>query len=117
MNIRNKSLLTFAATFFLSGVQGGAVLLDPSVSGFKGGFTYAYTINNQTGTDIFDFSLTVPGDVGLIQSPNGWIAVTGVPAPGETLVQWVDLDVAFDVPAIGSLSGFQISSTGRPGSV
>ena len=101
--------------FLLASVAEGGIIVNASLSGSPGIFSYGYAIENQTAVSIFSFSLTVTGDVGNIQSPNGWFAGTVVPSPGETLVEWVDLDVPFDVPAFGTLSGFQITSASGPG--
>jgi hypothetical protein len=114
MSLHNGFLLLVAATLLVSVAQGG-VIVDVSLSGSPGAYSYSYEIENQTAAGIFAFSLTVTGDVGSIQSPTGWNVVTGVPSPGETLVQWVDLDVPYDVPAFGTLSGFQIASGSGPG--
>jgi hypothetical protein len=114
MSLRNGFLSLVAATLVASAAHGG-VIVDTTLSGSPGAYLYTYEIENQTAVGIFAFSLTVTGDVGSIQSPSGWSAVTGVPGPGETLVQWVDLDVPFDVPAFGTLSGFQIASDSGPG--
>lgn len=42
---------------------------------------------------------------------------TGVPMPGEILVQWISTDLQFDVPAFGALSGFSITSATGPNNV
>ena len=65
----------------------------------------------------FLFSSTVTGDVGLIQAPTGWVTAIDNPAPGEIQVEWVSTDVPYDVPALGTLSGFVIASDSGPGSV
>lgn len=83
--------------------------MDASVSGTTGAYSYSYEIENQTAIGLLAFSLTLTGDVGTIQSPSGW-DVSEVPISGETLVQWVSLDVPFDVPPFGTLSSFAIGA-------
>src|SRR5665647_3305732 len=82
------------------------IFVDPTVAGSPGAYTYSYEIENQTSVGLLLFSLTVTGDVGTINAPTGWVTSTGIPAPGETLVEWISTDVPFDVPALGTLSGF-----------
>ena len=93
------------------------ILVDPSVSGSPGAYTYSYEIENQTSVGLLLFSLTVTGDVGTINAPTGWVSGTGIPGPGETLVEWISTDVPFDVPALGTLSGFSFTSDSGPGTV
>jgi hypothetical protein len=109
----NTLVLLFG--FLLTSVAQADVIVVESLSGSPGAYSYQYEIENQTAVTIFDFSLTVTGEVGDIQSPVGWASGTDVPAPGETLVEWVDLDESYDVPAFGTLSGFAIASDSSPG--
>jgi len=116
VKMSNFFLLPILALILIRGAAAD-VVVDATVAGSPGAFSYAYEIENQTSTGIFSFGLIVTGDVGSIESPNGWVSATGTPAPGELLVQWVDLDVPYDVTAFGTLSGFQITSDSTPGSV
>jgi len=93
------------------------IFVDPTVAGSPGAYTYSYEIENQTSVGLLLFSLTVTGDVGTINAPTGWVTSTGIPAPGETLVEWISTDVPFDVPALGTLSGFSFTSDSGPGTV
>jgi hypothetical protein len=92
-------------------------LVDASVAGLPGAYTYSYGIENQTDVGILLFSLTVTGDVGTIDAPTGWVTATGIPAPGVTLVEWISTDVPYDVPALGTMSGFSFESDSGPGDV
>ena len=114
MRARNTFLLPIAILLLALVAQAG-VIVDASVSGTTGAYTYGYQIENQTAVGIFGFSLLVTGDIGTVQTPTGWVFGVGVPVPGETLVQWVDLDVPYDVPTFGTLSGFVIISDSGPG--
>ena len=105
------------AALSLSAVARADVIVDVSVSGTTGAYSYAYEVENQTSVAILLFSLTVTGDVGTMQSPTGWVPATTVLAPGETLVEWISTDVPFDVPALGTLSGFSLASDSAPGTV
>lgn len=110
--------LLIVVTLLLSpAARADTILVDPSVSGSPGAFTYSYEIENQTSVGLLLFSLTVTGDVGTINAPTGWVTSTGIPAPGETLVEWISTDVPFDVPALGTLSGFSFMSDSGPGTV
>jgi hypothetical protein len=110
-------LLIVVTLFLAPAARADSILVDPSVSGSPGAFTYSYEIENQTSVGLLLFSLTVTGDVGTINAPAGWITSTGIPAPGETLVDWISTDVPFDVPAFGTLSGFSFASDSGPGTV
>lgn len=103
--------------FLSSMARANTIIVDASVSGTTGAYTYAYEIENETSVGLLLFSLTVTGDVGTIQSPAGWLSTTAVAGVGETLVEWISTDVPYDVPASGSLSGFSLSSDSDPGSV
>jgi hypothetical protein len=109
--------LLFVAALILRPVARADVILDSSVTGSAGAFSYAYEIENQTDVGILLLSLTVTGDVGVIQAPTGWLDTTSIVGPGETLVEWVSTDTPYDVPAMGSLSGFVIASDSGPGTV
>jgi hypothetical protein len=95
----------------------GSIIVDASVSGTPGAFSYAYEIENQTAVGVLGFSLDVTGDVGGVGSPTGWVAGTAVISPGETLIDWVSTDVPFDAPPFGTLSGFLVASADGPGTV
>jgi hypothetical protein len=95
----------------------GSILVDPTVAGSPGAYTYSYEIENQTSVGLLLFSSTVTGDVGTIDAPTGWLTSTGIPAPGETLLEWISTDVPYDVPAMGTLSGFSFTSDSGPGTV
>src|ERR1017187_2116179 len=101
----------------LPAVVRAGVIVDASVSGTTGAYSYAYEVENQTDVGLLLLSLTVTGDVGIMQSPTGWVPATTVLAPGETLVEWISTDVPFDVPALGTLSGFSFTSGSGPGTV
>ncbi len=105
----------FVAALILRSVARADVVLDSSVTGSPGAFSYAYEIENQSDVGILLFSLTVTGDVGVIQAPSGWLDTTSIVGPGETQVEWVSTDTPYDVPAMGSLSGFVIVSYSGPG--
>jgi hypothetical protein len=111
----SNCFLSLLGATLLATVAHGGVIVDTTLSGFPGAYLYSYEVENQTAVGIFAFSVTVTGDVGIIESPSGWSALTGVPGPGETLVQWVDLDVPYDVPPFGNLSGFSLASTDGQG--
>ncbi len=103
--------------FLLPAARADSILVDPSVSGSPGAYTYSYEVENQTSVGLLLLSLTVTGDVGTIQSPTGWVEATGTAGPGETLVEWISTDVPFDVPALGTLAGFSFTSDSGPGAV
>jgi len=107
--------VVFAVFLAVLGVARAGVIVDTSVSGTMGAFSYAYDVEDQTALGVLAFSLTFAGDIANIQSPLGWVAGTGVPGPGETQVQWVSTDIQFDIPAFGTLSGFAITSDSGPG--
>jgi hypothetical protein len=111
------SFLIVIAPFLSPAAQAGSILIDSSVSGSPGAYTYSYEIENQTDVGILLFSLIVTGDVGTIDAPTGWLTATDIPAPGETQVEWISTDVPYDVPALGTLSGFSFTSDSGPGSV
>ena len=108
---------TLASLVLLPAAQADSILVDPSVSGSSGAYSYSYEIENQTSVGLLLFSLTFTGDLGTIQSPTGWLSTTGTAGPGETLVEWISTDVPFDVPALGTLSGFSFTSDSGPGIV
>jgi hypothetical protein len=110
-------LLSVVTLFLAPAAHAGTILVDPSVSGSPGAYTYSYEIENQTSVGLLLFSLTVTGDVGAINAPTGWVMSTGIPAPGETLVEWISTDVPYDVPALEALSGFSFASDSGPGTV
>lgn len=93
------------------------VIVDASVTGTSGAFSYAYQVENQTDVNIFLFSLTVSGNIDMLQSPNGWSASVEIIEPGQIFIQWISTDVPFDVPASGTLAGFLIGSDSGPGTV
>lgn len=105
------------AALSLPAVVRAGVIVDASVSGTTGAYYYAYEVENQTDVGLLLLSLTLTGDVGTMQSPTGWVPTTTVLAPGETLVEWISTDVPFDVPALGTLSGFSFTSDSGPGTV
>src|SRR5579872_1031116 len=93
------------------------LLACAALSAVTGACVYAYRIKHQTVVNIFALSFTVTGDIGTVQSPNGWVALAGAPGLTETLLQWSDLDPPYGLPAFGILSGFQITSDSGPGIV
>jgi hypothetical protein len=105
------------AMFLSAAAWADGVIVDSSVSGSPGAFTYSYEIENQTSLRLLLFSVTFTGDLGAIHSPTGWPTATGIPAPGETIVQWVSAVDPYDVPAFGTLSGFSLTSDSGPGTV
>jgi hypothetical protein len=107
------------ATMFLLPVvaRADSIFVVPSMSGSPGAYSYAYEVDNQTSVGLLLFSLTVTGDVETILAPAGWVTATSFIAPGETQVEWVSTDVPYDVPALGTLSGFAIASDSGPGAV
>jgi hypothetical protein len=108
------SILAFV---LFSSVARGDIIVDASVSGSSGALSYAYEVENQTAIGILGLSLDVTGDVGSLEAPGGWVAGTAVISPGATLINWVSTDVPFDVPPLGTLSGFAVASTDGPGTV
>jgi hypothetical protein len=114
---RCKLLLVVAAAFLSPATYADVITVVPSVSGSPGAYSYSYEVDNQTSVGLLLFSLTVTGDVGTIVAPTGWVDTTGVGGPGQTLVEWISTDVPFDVPALGSLSGFSLTSDTGPGTV
>ena len=92
-----------------------SILVVPSVSGSPGDYTYSYEIENQTSVGLLLFSLTVTGDVGALDAPTGWLDTTSIVGPSETLVEWFSTDIPYDVPALGTLSGFSLTSDSEPG--
>jgi len=117
MSLRKTVLIWVLAGVFLAPAARADVILNSSVSGTSGNYSYAYQLENQTSVGILLLSLTVTGDVRLVQAPTGWVSATNLLAPGETQVEWVSTDVPYDVPALGALSGFVIASDSGPGSV
>jgi hypothetical protein len=107
--------LLIVVTLFLLPTARAGIIVDASVSGSPGAYTYSYEIENQTSVGLLLFSLTVTGDIGAISAPTGWLTSTGIPSPGETLVEWISTDVPYDVPALGTLSGFSFTSDSEPG--
>jgi len=110
-------VLTIVTLFLSPAARADSILVDPSLSGSPGAYTYSYEIENQTSVALLLFSLTVTGDVGTINAPTGWLTATDIPAPGETQVEWISTDVPYDVPAFGTLSGFSLTSDSGPGTV
>jgi len=115
-------LIPFTVSMLVSlvvspGAKADVILVDPSVSGSPGAYTYSYDIDNQTSVGLLLFSLTVTGDVGTIAGPTGWLTATDIPSPGETQVEWISTDFPYDVPALGTLSGFSFTSDSGPGTV
>lgn len=106
-----------ATILFLPPAVRAGIIVDASVVGSPGAYSYSYEIENQTDVGILLFSLTITGDVGLIEAPTGWVSGTTILAPGETQVEWISTDVPFDVPALGTLSGFSFTSDSGPGTV
>lgn len=115
MTLSEKLFLT-AAALMVPVLQGG-VIVDATVSGSPGAFSYAYDIQNQNSVGLLLFSVTVSGDVGTIQAPSGWITSTGIPSRGQTLVEWISTDAPFDAQPSGTLSGFSFISALGAGSV
>jgi hypothetical protein len=116
--LRYKSIASsILPILFLASVGQASIIVNASVSGSPGAYSYSYQIDNQTAVNVLSFSLTVTSDVGTVQSPPGWVVGTGVPSPGQLVVQWVSTDTLFDVPAFGTLSGFSIASSAGPGTV
>jgi hypothetical protein len=110
-------LLLIATFLFLSPAVRADIIVDASVAGSPGAYTYSYEIENQTDVGILLFSLTVTGDVELIEAPTGWVSGTTILAPAETSAVWISTDVPYDVPAFGTLSGFSLTSDSEPGTV
>ncbi len=106
-----KALIISVGLIVTSAAASASPILNVSVSGTTGAYSYAYEIGNQTPVGLLLLSLTVTGSVGAIQSPTGWVDTTGVLGPGETLVDWVSTDVPYDVPAFGTLSVFRLHPT------
>src|ERR1039458_6381897 len=113
----NLGILIVVTLFLSPAARAGSIFVDPSVSGSPGAYTYSYEIENQTSVGLLLFSLTVTGDVGTINAPTGWVTSTGILAPGETQVEWFSTDIPYDVPALGTLSGFSFTSDSGPGTV
>ncbi len=99
------------------GARADTISVHPSVLGSPGAYTYSYEIENQTSVGLLLFSLSITGDVGTIDAPNGWLTTTEVLTPGEIQVEWISTDVPYDVPALGTLSGFSFASDSGPGTV
>jgi hypothetical protein len=108
--------LSIVGLVLLSTMARADPIVDATVSGTTGAYSYAYEIDNPTSVGLLLFSLTITGDVGTIQSPDGWVPTTE-PEDGGTLVEWISTDDSFDVPAFGSLGGFAITSDSAPGGV
>lgn len=79
-------------------------------------YTYSYEIRNGGTAAIIGLGLDLFAPIVGTTSPVGW-DVSIVPLGPETLVQWVSLDIPFDVPPSGALSGFSIISPSGPGTV
>src|ERR1035437_3231142 len=82
-----------ATVLFLSPAVRADIIVDASVLGSPGAYSYSYEIENQTDVGILLFSLTVTGDVGLIEAPTGWVSGTTILEPGETQVEWISTDI------------------------
>ena|ERR1035438_1854883 len=106
-----------ATVLFLTPAVRAGIIVDASVVGSPGAYSYSYEIENQTDVGVLLFSLTITGDVGLIEAPTGWVSGTTILAPGETSVEWISTDIPYDVPTLGTLSGFVIASDSGPGTV
>jgi hypothetical protein len=114
----HKSLFNLIlGVLFLAPLAVADVILDSTVSGTPGNYSYGYEIENQTDVGILLFSLTVTGDVRAVKGPTGWLTTTDIQAPGELQVEWISTDVPYDVPARGTLAGFSFMSDSGPGSV
>lgn len=105
MNHLLRIMALYVAVFCLPVVIKADIIVKASGAGSTGKYSYAYQVNNQTDVGLLAFSLLVTGNVGVIQSPTGWVSGTGTPAPGEILVQWFSMDVPFDISASGTLAG------------
>ena len=99
-----------------SSIATANVIANPSVTFVSGVYTYDYSVQNLGAVPLLGFLISVPAEVSNIQSPVGW-DVSTVSLFDTTVVQWVSLDVPFDVPASGTLSGFSIDSLSPPGTV
>jgi hypothetical protein len=103
-------ILVSAGFLLISSRVWATPIVNSSLVGSPGAFSYSYEVENQTAVGLLLFSVTVSGDVGTIDSPSGWLGGDFTDL-GGTNVEWVSTDAAFDIPAFGGLSGFGFTST------
>jgi hypothetical protein len=92
------------------------VVVTPTVTPVGAEFSYEYSVFNSGMTPIIGFTLIVTVPITGITSPTGWDSGL-IPVGDETVVQWASLDPAFNIPPLGTLSGFGVTSPSAPGDV
>lgn len=110
------ALCTLIVTAFTCSPAQGGLISNVTFDSGTNLFTYDYTIDNSGTTAIIGLGLDLFAPVLGTSFPVGW-DVSVMPLGPESLVQWISLDIPFDVPPSGLLNGFSITSSAGPGTV